>query len=119
MLRRLAADEGREFREFFGESGYSSENLTARFNVPEVPGLHLLRLYLMGVPLEPGRLNTLFRWFWIGSEVESAQAREYIPEKMLSLFVSAGVLKEAGSCLESTVRLSPFGEFLVASDHAV
>ena len=119
MLQCLAAAESKEFRDFFRESGYNTKTLMSRFRSMEIPALHLLKLYLMGVPLEPSRLNILFRWFWIGSEVETATAREYIPERILSLFLTAGVLTEAGACLESTVRISPFAEFLVLSDHAI
>src|SRR5581483_9837133 len=111
--------ESREFRDFFRESGYTMETLNARFNSLEIPALHLLKLYLMGVPLEPNRLNTLLRWFWIGGEVEAAAARQFVPERMLSLFLAAGVLVEREGCFEPAVRFSPFTEFLVASDHAV
>lgn len=115
----MDATESREFREFFRETGYTTETLISRFRSMEIPALHLLKLYLMGVPMEPSRLNTLLRWFWIGSEVESAEARQFIPERILSLLMKAGVLREADGCLWPVVRISPFGEFLVVSDHAV
>jgi methylase of polypeptide subunit release factors len=119
MLQCLDAAESKEFRDFFRESGYTTRELMSRFRSLEIPALHLLKLYLMGVPLEPSRLNLLLRWFWIGSEVETGAAREFIPERVLSLFLKAGVLTEAGGCLVSSVRISPFGEFLILSDHAV
>lgn len=119
MLRALDAEESREFREFFGESGYTTDTLMSRFGSLEIPVLHLLKLYLMGMPMEPSRLNLLLLWFWIGSEVEAATARQFIPERMLSLFLKSGVLREDEGRLAAAVRISPFGEFLVASDHAV
>ena len=119
MLLCLEDGECSEVREFFGESGYTMETIGSRFNVAEIPSLHLLKLYLTGVPLEANRLNILLRWFWIGGEVESAAARKFIPERILSLFLQAGVLKEENGRLAAEVRLSPFAEFLVASDHAV
>lgn len=119
MLEPLEAGESREMREFFRESGYTLQALTSRFGTLEIPSLHLLKLYLLGVPLEPSRLNLLLRWFWIGSEVEIAVARQFIPEPMIALLVKAGVLCETGASLESTVRISPFSDLLVASDHAV
>ena len=119
MLQCLDAIESREFRDFFRESGYTTQTLMSRFRSLEIPSLHLLKLYLLGVPLEASRLNILLRWFWIGSEVESASGRQFIPERMLSLFLKAGVLTEAGGSLVSMVRISPFDEFLVLSDHAI
>ena len=119
MLTPFEAGESREMREFFRESGYTIQALTSRFGSLEVPSLHLLKLYLLGVPLEASRLNLLLRWFWIGSEVESATAREFIPERVIALFGKAGILHETGTMLESTVRISPFSDLLVASDHAI
>ena len=119
MLQCLDASESKEFLDFFRESGYTTKTLMARFGSLEIPALHLLKLYLLGVPLEPNRLNVLLRWFWIGDEVELATAREFIPERLIALFLKSGVLTEAGGRLESGVRISPFGEFLVLSDHAV
>ena len=119
MLQCLDTGESREIREFFRESGYTIETVMARFNSPEISSLHLLKLYILGVPLEPNRLNILLRWFWIGSEVETPAAREFIPERMLSLFFKAGMLRESEGRLISTVRLSPFTELLLASDHAI
>ena len=119
MLHCLDVTESREFRNFFRESGYTTQTLMSQFRSLEIPALHLLKLYLMGVPLEPSRLNVLLRWFWIDSEVESVTAREFIPERMLTVFLKAGVVAEDGGNLVSTVRISPFAEFLVVSDHAI
>ena len=119
MLQPLDPGESQEFRQFFRDSGYTTEALTSRFQSLEIPAIHLLKLYLMGVPLEASRLNILVRWFWIGSEVDTATARQFIPERPLSLFLKSGVLTENGGTLTPAVRISPFTEFLVASDHAV
>ena len=119
MLQCLDAEENREFREFFRDSGYTTPALQKRFGSAEIPQLHLLKLYLLGIPLEPSRLNILFRWFWIGIPVETATAAEFIPERMIRLFLKAGVLTTEEGSLKSTVRVSPFAEYLIVSDHAV
>src|SRR5579862_6424069 len=119
MLQPLAPAESRDFREFFRDSGYTTETLMSRFHSLDIPAINLLKLYLMGVPMEPSRLNTLLRWFWIGSEVDTATARQFIPERPLSLFLKSEVLTETDGQFVPTVRFSPFSELLVASDHAV
>ena len=119
MLQCLDAEESQEFRAFFRDSGYTTPTLQKRFGSQEIPQLHLLKLYLLGIPLEPSRLNLLLRWFWIGIPVDTATAREFIPERMIGLFLNAGVLTMEDGSLKSTVRISPFAEYLILSDHAV
>ncbi|MFY9724160.1 MAG: methyltransferase [Bryobacteraceae bacterium] len=119
MLQCLNADEGREFRSFFRESGYTSDALQNRFGAAGMRQLDLLKLYLLGLLLEPSRLTTLFRWFWIGAPVETVTAAEMIPERMLSLFLKAGLLTPQDGSLVSTVRVSAFADYLILSDHAV
>jgi methylase of polypeptide subunit release factors len=119
MLECLDADESKEFRDFFRESGYNMHALKARFGQTDIPHAHLLKLYLLGIPLEPNRLNILFRWFWIGSEVAAAVAREFIPQRMIDLFLKSGVMTAEGDGLAAQVRFAPFAEFLIVSDHAV
>ena len=119
MLHCLDAAECQEFRDFFRASGYTIQALQKRFGAAEIPQLHLLKLYLLGIPLEPSRLNLLFRWFWIGAPVETGLAGELIPERMLDLFLKSGVLVETDGSLHSTARISPFAQYLILSDHAV
>ena len=55
MLQCLGIEEGKEFRDFFRDSGYTTQALQKRFGTTEIPQLHLLKLYLLGIPLEPSR----------------------------------------------------------------
>jgi hypothetical protein len=119
MLRPLDATENQELRDFFQESGYDMHSLQKYFGSVEIPQLHLLKLYLLGIPLEPSRLSILLRWFWISLPVEPAAAREFIPERMIELFLKAGLLIVQEDNLVSIARLTPFLGFLVFSDHAV
>ncbi len=119
VLQCLPPEESREFRDFLQESGYTTQLLKARFGQTEIPQLYLLKLYLMGIPLEPDRLNSLLRWFWIGSPVDAATAHEYIPQRMLDLFLKCGALTAEQDGYSSPYRISPFSEFLILSDHAL
>jgi methylase of polypeptide subunit release factors len=119
MLQCLNAEEAKEFRDFFRDSGYTTQALQKRFGAAGIRQLDLLKLYLLGILLEPSRLTTLFRWFWIGASVETVTAAELIPERMISLFLKAGVLATKDGSLVSTARVSPFAEYLILSDHAV
>jgi Methyltransferase small domain len=119
VLQSLTTEESQEFRDFLHDSGYTAQTLRTRFGHSEIPQLHLLKLYLVGIPLEPNRLNILLRWFWIGLPVESATAREFIPEHMIELFLKCGVLTAEAGCLAAPVRISPFADLVILSDHAV
>lgn len=119
MLRVLNLDEGREVREFLRDSGYHMQALTSAFGRTEVPQIHLLKLNMVGATLEPSRLHLLFRWFWIGTPVETPTACQFIPQRILDLLLQSGMLTEEAGLLTSGVRISPFNQFLILSDHAV
>jgi len=119
MLKCLSAAENQEVREFLQSSGYNTNALIGTFGHTDVPQVHLMKLFLVGVAMEPDRLNILFRWFWIGSPVEKAIAQQFIPERILELMLRSGMLAEEEGNLTSEVRISPFNEFFILSDHAV
>ena len=117
MLQCLNAEESREVREFLRDSGYNMQALTTCFGNVEGAQLHLLKLSLVGSALEPDRLNTLFRWFWIGTPVEDSTAREVIPEHTLDLLLKSGMVTAQDGHLTSPFRISPFNELLILSDN--
>ena len=119
MLQCLDADESRELCGFLRDSGYNTQALTKVFDRTEIPQVHLLKLFMAGIVLEPNRLNTLFRWFWIGTSVEEPVAREVIPERVMELSLKSGLLVAEESGFSSPIRISPFGKLLVLSDHAI
>jgi methylase of polypeptide subunit release factors len=118
-MQCLNAEESKELRDFLLESGYNMQTLVKCFGHTEIPQVHLLKLFMMGITLEPSRLNVLFRWFWIGSSVDAAMAREFIPERIIDLGLKCGVLTAEEDGFTSTIRISPFQEFLILSDHAI
>jgi hypothetical protein len=117
-LRCLTSSEAKEVRDFLRESGYTIQALKTRFGQSEIPHVDLLSLYRAGITLAPGRLNTLLRWFWIGSAVEAAAAREFIPEPILQLFLDSGMLAAEDGRIAPPFRISPFNQLLILSDHA-
>lgn len=119
MLEYLDPGESREVRDFFRAAGYTTAALQNRFHSLEIPALHVLRLYYSGVPLGESPLDLLIRWFWIGLPVDAALTAATLPRRILDLLLKAGVLCEHEGHFTPAVRLSPFAEFLVASDHAI
>lgn len=117
MLQCLNEEESREIREFLRESGYNIQALTAQFGNLESAQLQVLKLSVVGASLEPNRLNTLFRWFWVGTPVESSTAREVIPEHTLDLLLRSGLVTAQDDRLASPFRISPFNQFLIVSDN--
>jgi methylase of polypeptide subunit release factors len=119
MLQTLNVEESRELRDFLRESGYNTDSLIHCFGRIENPKVHLLKLWLVGRSLAPSALHTLFQWFWIGAAVETAAARAMIPERSLELLLKSGMVVAENSGFVSTVRISPFNEFLILSDHVI
>lgn len=111
--------EGRLLREFFRDSGYESQNLTAWLGRVGPPTPHRRDLgLLLHQTREPNRLNTLVRWFVVGHAVEEAVARSVIPDGTLELFLKSGlIIAEDGGFVPAIVLL-PLGDLLAASDLA-
>jgi hypothetical protein len=118
MLQCLNVDENREVREFLREAGYNMQNLSARFASTEAASLQIMKLALVESSLEPNRLNTLLRWFWIGTPVAETTARECLPGRILDLLLQSGMVALQNGSFTSPFRISPFSDFLVVSDHA-
>lgn len=119
MLQCLTTEESRELREFLRDSGYTMAAISTRFGPTEISQSHLLKLYLHGIPLEPGCLHTLYRWFWIGLPVDRPTAAQFIPGRIIDLLIARAILIPETGGLASPYRLTPFNEFFIASDHPV
>jgi methylase of polypeptide subunit release factors len=118
-VQSLNVEESKEFRDFLRETGYNTQALIQCFGHTEIPQVHLLKLFMVGIVLEHSRLHILLRWFWIGSPVEMAIARQYIPERIIELFLKSEVLIQEDGNLTSLVRISPFNDFFILSDHVL
>lgn len=119
MLQILTRDESKDLRTFLNEAGYTTAELIRYFGQIENPKVHLLKLALVAKSLPASALNTLFRWFWVGSVVDPAMARGTVPKRILELMVKSGMIVEEADGYVSTVRISPFQGLLILSDHVV
>ena len=119
MLHILNVEESRELREFLRDAGYNTDSLIQCFGRIENPKVHLLKLSLVGRSLEPSPLHMLFQWFWVGATVDAAAARAVVPQGILELLLKSGMLIVDDGGFTSTVRISPFNDLLILSDHVM
>ncbi|HXB72179.1 MAG TPA: methyltransferase [Candidatus Acidoferrales bacterium] len=118
MLRPLNSENARRLRDFFAESGYTHE----RFQ--QNPALRELPVHPRSGPAphestaEPSALNTLLRWFLVNIPQTRDAVRKFVPEPILEIMLSCGVLTAGSGRLAGTVMLTPCDEFLFAADPA-
>src|SRR5579871_5670806 len=116
MLQCLNTEESRELRSFLLDSGYNMQALLQCFGHDEAPQIHLLKLFTVGLTLLPNRLHTLLRWFWIGAAVDASTTHEFVPDRILDLFLKSGLLAAEDAQFTSAYRISPFSNYLIVSD---
>jgi methylase of polypeptide subunit release factors len=117
-LRPPSPESAKRIREFFRDCGYNTKMLMARFGLAEISSVHLLRIYRRGPDLDSTPLNLLLQWFWIGKDVPHSTAVATIPPDVLSALLTCELLRAEDHRLVSAVRVAPFAEFLIISDHA-
>ncbi len=118
MLTPFSPAEAERFRMYLRACAYGDPDRLRRlgFSDPSIPGRH-------GVPrprrsgAEEPPLTLLTDAFLLGRAVSSAAARRVFSADFLALCGSHGLLEEDGPALRPTLRLSPLGDLLVASDH--
>lgn len=116
MLKLLEPNRASHFREFFRKAGYSEQNLREELRLTELPSARLRnQAALLDRTSAPTCLNTLLRWFWIGTSVPTAAAS--VPSWFTDTALECGLLQESAANLVPTAMLVPTDEFLVASDH--
>jgi len=118
MLKLLPADEAKRLRNFFLESGYTEENLRVKLDLKD-PASGRLRnsARLQDLTREPNLINTLLRWFWIGSPQDASAAAKYVPAWFISLARQCGLLRQNEKDLVAEVMLLPVEGFILAADH--
>ncbi len=103
---------------FFRESGYTEESLRQTLGRIELPAPRLRNFArLLDRTREPGRLNILLRWFWIGVSQESSAVEPFVPAPEIGSLLQSHLLRRQGTQLVPEVMLMPFEGFLFASDH--
>jgi predicted RNA methylase len=105
-------------RQFFTEAGYSEENLGKVFGLVELPSVRQRNVpRLLDRTREPGVLNTLLRWFWIGIPQEAAAVEAFVPPPINDLLVESGLLSRRGQQLVPEVMVVPYEGLLISSHH--
>lgn len=117
MLRAITYDEGARLREFLQDEGYTESNLAAH-GIHELPSAKVRNLpRLRHLTLEPCRLNTLLRWFWLGEKQSPAIVEQTIPEWFTDLAVDCGLLRLEGESLVPQYLLVHIEGLFIVSDH--
>jgi hypothetical protein len=119
MLTLLSPNDAARLRGYFTDQGYTQDDVRTHLHAPELPSARLRNMArLLDRTREPGALNTLLRWFWIGIPQPAQEAAVRLPGGVLESLLVSGVLRREASLLTPQVMLLPIEGFLIASDHA-
>lgn len=117
-IPQIDSADAAAIREFFRASGFNEVSITERLGAGElnvrIPEERLTHFYNTA---EPTPLNWLIRWFMVGTEISRADAEKALPPDILARLLRTGFLVENEGVLSAPLRVSPFADFLVASDH--
>ncbi len=119
MPTLLSAEDAQRMREYFIDQGYTQDNVRSRLHAAELPSSRLRNMArLLDCTGDPGALNALLRWFWIGVPQSVQEAADRLPGWVLESFLRSGLLLREESLLKPQVMILPVEGFLIASDHA-
>jgi predicted RNA methylase len=118
VLNLISCNDAERLRNFFAQAGYADDNLLQRLGFAELPSGRLRNLArLLDRTAEPSCLNTLLRWFWIGTPQDASAAGKYVPSWFTTLALGCGLLRQDGQWLIAEAMLVTFDGFLIACDH--
>lgn len=118
MLKLLTPSDARRLREFLLEAGYAQENLRVALGLKDLPSSRLRNFArLLDRTKEPSRINTLLRWFWIGTPQDASVAEKHVPPWFIPLALECGLLCRRGNDLFPEAMLFPTEAFVFAADH--
>jgi predicted RNA methylase len=114
----VSPGDARRLREFLARAGYNEQKLGEVFGLIELPSVRQRNVArLLDRTREPGPLNVLLRWFWIGVEQSATAVEAFVPRSIVDLLVESRLLSRQGERLVPEAMLVPYDGFLVASDH--
>ena len=118
LLSSVPARDAKRLREFFSGAGYTEDNLRGTMGMKDLPSSRL-RNYarLLDRTSEPNCINTLVRWFWIGTSQQYSEAEKCVPDWFIPLAFEIGLLYRQGPDLCPEAMLFPANELLFAADH--
>lgn len=112
--------EAARLRAFFRDAQYTADHVRKTAGITEFPSRRLRnQAQLMDRTSQPGCLNALLRWFWVGGPVEQSVAEEFVPAWFTTSCLACGLLRQSPQGLISDAMLVPWEEFLIASDHTL
>src|SRR5271166_4362128 len=78
LLSPVPSRDAKRLREFFSGVGYTEDNLRGTMGMKDLPSSRL-RNYarLLDRTSEPNCINTLVRWFWIGTSQQYSEAEGF------------------------------------------
>jgi len=118
LLRLISPDNGKRLRDFFQEAGYNEENLRVKLGLKDLPSSRLRNFArLHDHTSEPGPINTLLRWFWLGTPQQASMVEKHVPPWFIPLALECGLLRLEGENLSSEAMLFPVDSFIIAADH--
>ena len=118
MLSLISPDNAKRLRDFLQEAGYVDQNLRVTLGLQDLPSSRLRNFArLQDQMSEPGTINTLLRWFWLGTPQDSFAVEKYLPSWFLSLALECGLLRLQGKDLLPEAMLFPVDNFIIAADH--
>jgi len=118
LLNLTSPEDAERLREFLLEAGYAEENLRVNLGLKDLPSSRLRNFArLQDLTREPSRINTLVRWFWIGSPQDASEAGKHLPPWFVPLALECGLLRQQGKDLCPEAMLFPTDRFIFAADH--
>jgi methylase of polypeptide subunit release factors len=119
LLELASPAKAERLRQLFTQADYSEDKLKKLFGLVELPSVRERNVpRLVDHTREPGLLNTLLRWFWIGLAQEAAAVAPFVPAPITDLLVESGMLSRQGdNQLVPEVMVAPYEGFLMASHH--
>jgi methylase of polypeptide subunit release factors len=117
MLTLPSVAEARRLRDFFVTTGYDNPTFVERLGTidPPLPQLRNAPRVLEQTQ-EPDALNSLIRWFFVGSPVPEETARHCLPEWFLQTCLDHRLLRAEGDQLFPATLLVSYQNLLLAAD---
>jgi hypothetical protein len=110
--------QGQALGEFFRDAGFTVEGVQQVFGAESLPLPTADNLApMLERTAEPTRLNVLIRWFRIGYSVPDVTAASVIDAEDLHLLIDCGMLRAQHGSWYPEMMLTPFLDFLIASDN--
>lgn len=108
-----------DLRAWLAASGYDETAIRDRLAVPSTSPLppvgHALSLARIALG-EQDRQNVLIRLLLLGQEIPTSETPQ-LPAELVNMLTSANVVKRSDEILRPLVRLTPFHDLLLATDH--